>query len=90
MCSIRDHVVGHQTALGVSTVLYAAAILAFIAFVAMVHRRLAATGRNPVAAGTFLVAGGACVTLGLLGSVVEAALVQRVAPGADESAIVAW
>jgi AAA ATPase domain len=65
-------------------------LLAFIGFVAMVHRRLAATGRSPVAAGTFLVAGTACVTLGLLGSLVEAALVQRIAPGADESAIVAW
>jgi hypothetical protein len=87
---IRRYVVDHQTALGVNTVLSAAAMLAFIGFVAMVHRRLAATGRSPVAAGTFLVAGTACVTLGLLGSLVEAALVQRIAPGADESAIVAW
>lgn len=86
---IRDYVVDHQTALGVSTVLYASAMLAFIAFVAMVHRRLA-PGRNPIAAGTFLLAGGACVTLGLLGALVEAVLVQRIAPGADESTIVTW
>jgi hypothetical protein len=87
---INDYIVDHQTALGVNTVLYATGILAFIAFVAMVHRRLAATGRHLVAAGTFLMAGGAGVTLALLGSLVQAALVQRIAPGADEATIVAW
>lgn len=87
---IRDYVIDHQTALGVSTTLTASAMLAFIAIVAMVHRRLAATGRTPVAAGTFLVAGSACITLGLLGSLLEAALVQRIAPGADDSTLVTW
>lgn len=87
---IRDYVVDNQTALGVSTVLYAAAILAFAGFVAMVHRRLSATGRSPIAAGTFLIAGAACVTLGLLGGIVEAALVQRIAPVADDATVAAW
>jgi hypothetical protein len=87
---IRDYVVDNKTALGVSTVLYAAAMLAFVGFLAMVHRRLSASGRNPIAAGTFLIAGTACVALGLLGVLVEAAVVQRIAPGADEAAIAAW
>jgi len=87
---IRDYVVDHQTALGVSTVLYAASILAFVAFVAMVHRRLSASGRSPVAAGTFLVAGTACVTLGLLGSLIEASLVQRIGPVADPATVATW
>jgi hypothetical protein len=87
---IRDYVVDHQTGLGISTVLYAAGMLAFIAFVAMVHRRVSATARSPVAAGTFLVAGTAGVTLGLLAVLVEAALVQRIALVADQATIVAW
>jgi hypothetical protein len=87
---IRDYVVDHQTALGVSTVLYAASILAFVGFVAMVHRRLSASSRSPVAAGTFLVAGTACITLGLLGSLIEAALVQRIGPVSDQATVAIW
>jgi hypothetical protein len=87
---IRDYVVDHQTVLGVSTVLYAASILAFVGFVAMVHRRLSASGRSPVAAGTFLVAGTACIALGALGALIEAALVQRIGPVADEATVANW
>jgi hypothetical protein len=87
---IRDYVVDHKTALGVSTVLYAASILAFIGFVAMVHRRLTSSSRSPLAAGTFLVAGTAGITLGLLGSVIEAALVQRIGPVSDQATVATW
>jgi len=86
---IRSYLVDHQARLGVSTVL-AAAALSLVGFLAMVHRRLAATGRHPVAAGAFLVAGAATVTLGLLGSLVEAVLVQRIAPSTDEATVAAW
>jgi hypothetical protein len=44
---IRDYVVDNQFILGVSTVLTAAALLAFVGFVAMVHRRLSSTDRTP-------------------------------------------
>jgi hypothetical protein len=87
---IRDYVVEHQTALGVSTALYAASILAFVGFVAMVHRRMSASSRSPVAAGTFLVAGTACITLGLFGSLIEAALVQRIGPVSDQATVATW
>jgi hypothetical protein len=87
---IRDYVVDHQSALGVSTVLTAAAMLALVGFVAMVHRRLSARGRSPVAAGAFLITGTACIALGLLGTIVEAALVQRIAPVADDATVASW
>ena len=87
---IRSYLIDHQTRLGVSTVFIAAAALSLIGFVAMVHRRLAATGRHPVAAGAFLVAGAATITLELLGSLVEAVLVQRIAPSTDEATVAAW
>jgi len=86
---IRDYLTDHQTALGVSTVLYTTAMLAFVAFLAMVHRRIAATARSAIAAGTFLVAGTACITFGLLGGLLHAALVQRIAPDADDSLVAA-
>lgn len=87
---IRSYLVDHQARLGVSTVLAAAAAISLVGFLAMVHHRLAASGRHPVAAGAFLVAGAATVTLGLLGSLVEAVLVQRIAPSTDEATVAAW
>src|SRR5688572_18909958 len=49
---IRGYLVDHQARLGVSTVFFAAAALSLVAFLAMLHRRVAATGRHPVAATT--------------------------------------
>jgi hypothetical protein len=87
---IRDYMVDNKSALGVSTVLLAASVLAFVGFVAMVHRRLSASGRTPLAAGAFLVSATACITLGLLGTLIEAVVVQRIAPVADDATVAIW
>jgi hypothetical protein len=87
---IRTYLTEHQTRLGISTVLYAVSVLALVAFLATIHRRLGADGRNGTAATTFLVAGTAGVTLGLLGGLVEAVLVQRIAPGAEAATAATW
>jgi hypothetical protein len=87
---IRTHMVDNQGRLGASSVLFAAAILTFVGFLAMLHRRIVARSGNGVAAAAFLAAAAATVTLGLLGCLIEATLVQRVAPGADDATVAAW
>jgi glucan phosphoethanolaminetransferase (alkaline phosphatase superfamily) len=87
---IHDYLLDNQTGLGVSIVLYVAALLAFVPFVAMLHHRIAATARSTIAAATFVVAAAAGISLGLLGGLLQAALAQRIAPAADDATVSAW
>lgn len=88
---IRRYLTTRHARMSFSVLLLCASALFFILFVAMVHRRIRrAEGSDGFLAGSFLVSGTVVAAMGLLGGLLQAALVQRVAPIADESTLRAF
>jgi hypothetical protein len=93
--TITRYLTSNTDRLAGSTALFALAALAIIGFFAFVHRRLRLRCQDGgLLAGAFLIAGAAVVFSALLAAVLEAALVQHIAPAADEptlgAAYVVW
>lgn len=89
--AIRNYLTRHHTELGLSTVLTGAAALFLIPFFGFVSRRLQDAERDgsPLPA-TFQLAAAVAATSLLFATILEAALVQRVGPGADDSTLQAF
>jgi hypothetical protein len=86
--AIRAYLTQHATALGISTVLTAVAVLALMVFFAFVQNRLPGAERDggPVAT-TFLMAAAAVASSMVVAVVLEAALAQRIASVAGDSTL---
>ncbi len=85
---IRSYLLDNHAALSVSVLLTSAAALCLMLFVAMVHQRIAlAEGGAGFLASAFLVPATVVAAMGLLGSLFQSALVERVVPAADDSTL---
>jgi hypothetical protein len=88
---IRAYVAGHRGGLAAAAVLSCVGAVLFMLFVAMVsHRMGEAEGAPGFLASAFLIAGTVTAAMGLLGGLLQSALLRRIEPAVDDSTLKAF
>lgn len=88
---IRAYVAGHRGGLAAAAVLSCVGAVLFMLFVAMVSHRIGqAEGVPGFLASAFLIAGTVTVAMGLLGGLLQSALLRRIEPAVDDSTLKAF
>ena len=90
VAAIRGYLVSHERGLSLSTAVMGLAAMAVTGFFALASRRLRdEAGGGGLARGAFVIAASVVVSTTILGVVLQAALVQQIAPAADDSTLAA-
>ena len=86
VATVRDHFLSHEGGLSISTAVMGFAVMAVIGFFGLASRRVGeeAAGGG-LARSAFVVAASVVVSTTILGVVLQAALVQQIAPAGDDS-----
>jgi hypothetical protein len=87
VATVRDYLLSHKGGLSISTAVMGFAAMAVIGFFGLASRRVGEkAGDGGVARSAFVVAS-VVVSMTMLGVVLQAALVQQIAPAADDSTL---
>ena len=88
VATVRDYLLSHQGGLSISTAVMGFAAMVVIGFFGLASRRVGEkAGDGGVARSAFVVAATVVVSMTMLGVVLQAALVQQIAPAADDSTL---